>query len=102
LAWIPREDWADQGRQSEKSLVYSAGSLRISSPTARGFAPGTGNLLSRPFWLMAEATSRRGLILRVEDGFVDVGPEFFEDEGARIDADVGAPLCEGVGQGALL
>jgi hypothetical protein len=67
----------------------------------QGFRTRTGNLLNRPFRLMLEATSRPRLILRVEDGFVDVGPEFLEDEGARIDADVGAPLCEGVGQGAL-
>ena len=32
------------------------------------------------------------LVLYMEDGFVDVGPEFFEDEGARVDADVDGPL----------
>src|ERR1700686_2166303 len=41
------------------------------------------------------------LVLCMEEGFVDVGPEFLEDEGARVAADVDSPLFGGVGKGAL-
>jgi hypothetical protein len=37
----------------------------------------------------------------VEEGVVDVGPEFLDDEGYGVDADVEAPLVGGVAEGAL-
>ena len=37
----------------------------------------------------------------VEEGVVDVGPEFFDDEGERVDADVRAPLGAEVSDRAL-
>src|ERR1700677_4542922 len=35
---------------------------------------------------------RMPLVLYMEEGVVDVGPEFLEDEGARVDADVDPPF----------
>ena len=37
----------------------------------------------------------------MEEGVIDVGPEFFGDEGEGIDADVETPLAAEVADGAL-
>lgn len=37
----------------------------------------------------------------VEEGVIYVGPEFLDDEGQGVDADIEAPLVCGVAEGAL-